>query len=343
VNFSQRLGFELVWSARMLAGDDSLFSDRISALERSVLATHEPAGRPLPVDEVDIADFDRRWFDAQHVCRRPLVIRGALRGTDLVERWDLPFFGDRYGDSQVLVHGEAGQGKHLYDKDIVGIALRDFIGDLMANEGSRYMVAAVGLFDQHRELLESLPVARLEDLFGIRISRPELFMGNGANWSPWHSALAENFFVQVEGHKHWSFVDPAWTAAMYPNYGWVSGPTAVQTTVERGRPGDFPMFALPQRYECVVEPGDMIYNPPHWWHEVRNVGPSIGMPLRVRPRRSTRSPFLFVSKLQMLHGLRSASWRKIIFDAMADEFLGRRLIDTRLSDSALQLTYASRG
>ena len=72
-------------------------------------------------------------------------------------------------------------------------------------------------------------------------------MGNAHNWSPWHSALAENFFVQVDGRKHWSFVDPAWTAAMYPNYGWVSGPTAVQTTVDRARVEDFPLFALPQR------------------------------------------------------------------------------------------------
>ena len=342
MTLSQRLGFESIWAARMLAGDDTLFAERFSALEQSVLRDHEPASQALAVDEVDVRDFDRARFERAHVCRRPLVIRRALEGTDVVDRWNLPFFAERFGSTRVQVHGHAQTGENLYDKDIVGTRLADFIDAVQAREGAPYMVASAGLFEEHPELTAAVPVKRLQGLFDIRITRPELFMGNEKNWSPWHNALAEKFFVQGEGQKQWSFIDPSWTAAMYPNYGWVTGPTAVQTTVDRDRIEDFPMFALPQRMTCVVGPGDLVYNPPHWWHEVRNLGASIGMPLRVRPRHSLRSPFLFISKLQVLHGMRHAAWRKVLWDAVADEAMGRNLLETRKGDAALEMTYSAR-
>ena len=35
-----------------------------------------------------------------------------------------------------------------------------------------------------------------------------------------------------------------------------------------------------QAWECVLEPGDILFNPPSWWHHVTNLSESIGVGFR---------------------------------------------------------------
>ena len=41
-----------------------------------------------------------------------------------------------------------------------------------------------------------------------------------------------------------------------------------------------PGMAVTQVWECTLESGDVLFNPPFWWHQVHNVTPSIGVGFR---------------------------------------------------------------
>ena len=34
------------------------------------------------------------------------------------------------------------------------------------------------------------------------------------------------------------------------------------------------------KWECILKPGDILYNPPSWWHHVTNMSDSIGVGFR---------------------------------------------------------------
>lgn len=94
--------------------------------------------------------------------------------------------------------------------------------------------------------------------------------------SDWHTAIGNNYFVQVAGRKLWHFVEPKYSAYMHPLKGgmfnmWTGNKH--MSTLQRH---------IPTR-SVILEEGDMLYNPDWTWHKVTNYGGlSIGIPLRER-------------------------------------------------------------
>jgi len=43
----------------------------------------------------------------------------------------------------------------------------------------------------------------------------------------------------------------------------------------------YPLYNYVPKYSAHLKPGDVLYNPPWWWHEVRNLNESISVPIRV--------------------------------------------------------------
>ncbi|MFT5679436.1 MAG: hypothetical protein ACI8RZ_000340 [Myxococcota bacterium] len=337
----ERLRLELIWCAQLLSRNPQALQSSAARAYAAVLQrnAHTAPPAPLPLDEIDVADFDRASFDAVHACRRPVVIRRAFADAPFVGNWSLEHFRRRFGQTDVLVHEKATQGERLNGRRAVETTFASFVDGLNAGTDARYMVASTALFAQDRSLIDDIPLQQLAERFGVQVTRAEMFIGNSNHWSPFHSAWNENFFVQVEGNKHWKFVSPDQSAFMYPDYGFASGPNAVQTAFDARHPERFPLYQLPQQYFTVLQPGDLLYNPPYWWHEVTNLNASIGMPLRVQPRESLRSPFYLISKMQILSGLRDATWRGIYRDILSDKLHRRALKETTMNDDPIRVSY----
>ena len=346
IPFSTRVQYEMIWAARMLYQNDHLFKKKEKRLERRIISKNdlsEAEARIVPLDEVHIRDFDPETFAKKYVCKRPLVIREAFKHSVPVQKWDLNFLKSQFPDVLVPVHERAEKGSSLYDKGIVECPLGEFIEDVQARKGSKYMVGSSTLLGHgDRQLVKDIPLQEITELFSIHILRPELFIGNENNWSPWHSAGPETFFIQVHGQKEWKFVDPKYTSLMYPAYGYINGPAAVQTQIELQNLDAYPLYNLPQIYTVTLEPGDLLYNAPHWWHEVTNIGETIGMPLRVAPRKMRHNPFLFINKVQMLNAMRSKTWRKILRDMAVNKFQKKSLSEIDMNDDPVKMSYKNK-
>jgi len=108
----------------------------------------------------------------------------------------------------------------------------------------------------------------------------QLIVGRGSNDSDdttgtgWHCAAGNNWFIQVVGRKRWYFMDPKYSAYMFPLRG---GKVNMMT-------GDRNMGELQKHLHirhADLEAGDLLYNPDWEWHTIKNYeGLSIGCPIR---------------------------------------------------------------
>ena len=113
-----------------------------------------------------------------------------------------------------------------------------------------------------------------------------------------HNAMASNIFYQIKGRKSWVFFPPSQTPYLKPALN--ANPFASQTHTIAQNPVDeiSPWVSKLERYEAVLEPGDILFNPSWWWHSVYNLGSKddlvIGCPVRYQQPQSSlaNSPFL---------------------------------------------------
>nr|VFK64414.1 MAG: Cupin-like domain-containing protein [Candidatus Kentron sp. UNK]VFK71069.1 MAG: Cupin-like domain-containing protein [Candidatus Kentron sp. UNK] len=216
--------------------------------------------RDMPLPEFDWrtrspAEFQKEFVDRPH----PVVLRGFAADSDAVRDWSFHAFMERFGEEQVLLTTEKLDGEQ---------------GSLKAVESSKaYLHNNEILFRRHPELENALPVDRLESFLPpMRASYLHLFLGREGTGTPFHSAANWNFFFNIEGQKRWWFVDPRHGFLIYPfaamGHGAIFSLCAFPDEYDREF---FPAFKYCPIFEVTLDPGDVLFNPPWWWHAVRNV------------------------------------------------------------------------
>ena len=134
------------------------------------------------------------------------------------------------------------------------------------------------LFVEHPDLMADLELERL-----LRFTTPggtwdellttNFFVGSKNVRSAIHTAYGGNFFINLVGRKRWRFISPKYSAYLHPvgarpfDYA-TSALGSLYAAEQEGR-DDAIFFRLPVE-EVVLEPGDMLYSAPWWWHEVDN-------------------------------------------------------------------------
>ena len=279
--------FKFITLARWIRSDHRLFTrweyqlrDAATARLKRQLDGARVA-QPTPLPEVD-ADIDPETFRQRFVARpHPVVIRGLAADLPAVRRWNRAFFEERYGETQVHAYNanyqtESGEIEYEERK----CSLKEAI-----NTAGLYLDTSHDVFLAHPELEDDLAAIRAwgKYLGNALFLMPQAFLGWQAEGAPFHCANGWNFFVMVDGEKEWTFVDPEYTLQL----GALTHPTVI--TIEgcvTGKGGTWrdshEIYAeYCPRYTTVVRPGDVIMNPPWWWHEIKNTSPfSIGVSSR---------------------------------------------------------------
>ncbi len=242
--------------------------------------------------------FREDWVQAY----APVVMKGFGSSWPAFRKWTPEFFQSRYGNEKVCVRlKSAGLGpESVYAREVT---VAQFVEDILSG-GESYASNLEDLFNANPELRDDLDipgllpyscadaarVARRSRRWRIpkrgEILSTQIFISNGRGRTGYHCAIGGNFFLQVYGRKRWLFVNPRHTAFMHPyvRKDFLYSASAIDPRLSREdltRQG-FPLYDFAPKYEVVLEPGDLLYSPQWWWHQVDNLGDSIGVAMRFR-------------------------------------------------------------
>lgn len=147
-----------------------------------------------------------------------------------------------------------------------------------------YISGASVIFDRHPELHEMIDNQEIRDIEpGVRTAT-QIFMGVPKMGSDIHCAIGVNMFRQITGQKKWWFIPPSQTAYLKPSINVNSFSAHTHTLVGKSDGEPSPWLDKIERYTAILNPGDVLINPPWFWHGILNLGTDneliIGAPSR---------------------------------------------------------------
>lgn len=241
--------------------------------------------RDSTFDQIDRrSDLSYDAFIREYVKRkRPVIITDAAEGWVALKEWTLESFKTRFGDV-VLPN--------------TSTLVRDMIDEMLGSTKSRpssyaYSMSIPRLFPEllhdlqpvpeywspnwldSPALLPGVPHHKLHQITGIEVN-----IGGAYSTFPfihYDDLWTQTFVTQVYGRKEWVLYPPDHTSYLYPRE---PGGNFSRLPVEGGVDlDDFPLFENAKPLRFCIEPGEMFYNTPGWWHTTRALTPSIAVVL----------------------------------------------------------------
>lgn len=283
----------------------------------------------IAADELTLA----RFLDLSQGHHRPVVIRGFGAASAAVREWTAERLAARVGPLPIVAaemdrspgtRVAISKGLTLHE-----MPLTEFV-ERMRDE-PLYLHNSSVLTDACPSLLEDMELDRIRQTLcdpdepWDPIFSASLFVGTGQVYSNLHTAPGGNFFLQVRGRKRWSFVHPHLSPYLMPLAARPFNHARSVYGTFHTAPADCPIHRLP-RYTVTLEPGDLLYNAPWWWHEVLNEGETIGCAMRYVAPPLDRSPTWHNHRLFAALSMWPQLWAASLLDYgrhRIDRLLGR--------------------
>lgn len=243
-----------------------------------------PPGELIPVERVSGIDLDT--FYKNYVNKGiPVVLEGAASEWNCVKDWSLQYFKDLHGDDEIIaVEQDTMDLKHKT------IRLGDIIDGIQKGMGKYYRFYP--LLDRHPEHLTDFDVKWLRKFKKVYSPTEsfQVFIGGDKSYTPLHNASLGNMFIQAVGKKHWRFYPNEMVAIIDPDpvrniyrHAPIRKDGQSFHAFEPDFEHPFHLYEKMNGFEVTLSPGDILYNPPYYWHTVRNIGDSIGVGYRWLP------------------------------------------------------------
>ena len=98
------------------------------------------------------------------------------------------------------------------------------------------------------------------------------WFGSAGTITPLHYDQANLMMVQIYGRKKWQIIPPIYTPFLYNNVGVFS-----EVDCEKPDYNKYPLFEEVKIIEVVLEPGEIIFVPTGWWHQVKSLEISVSL------------------------------------------------------------------
>lgn len=236
-----------------------------------------------PVDRIAISDLEPRAFAATYRNGegRPAVITGALEGLpECTLDWITASLPQAPLPARFYGRGHFDKPKSEWKKysEIIQVTPAEYarmLASRRAHEDHVYM-AQVAIGDSELGGLVRPRVERIGRLTGLEAAIDlNLWWGPAGHTEPLHFDSGDGTLVQLHGVKRAVLFPPSQTRNLYPFPLRRKGiaPWISQVYVDRPDFARFPRLeaALPHRVEVEVHPGEVLFIPANWWHEVSSI------------------------------------------------------------------------
>lgn len=208
---------------------------------------------------------------------RPVVLTGVANDWPALQRWSPADLRQRFGHLEVEIQAERSADPKYEENKLSHrrvARLADFVDQVLAGGPTNdyYMTA-------NNEALRRPEFAPLLDDVGRlpalcdrseMASKSSFWFGPAGTVTPLHHDTLMLFHTQIVGRKRWRFISPLQIAHLYNHSGVFSPIDLDAPDLQR-----WPEFAQAQVLEVIAEPGDTVFLPLGWWHQVRSLDVSL--------------------------------------------------------------------
>jgi ribosomal protein L16 Arg81 hydroxylase len=210
----------------------------------------------------------------------PVIMKGAAKNWTCLKSWRPEVLIKNFGSDVVdLINASPGDHENL-SYDLKQVTFGDVLEDI-TKEKPQYYSRFNQMLHFHPELVEDLDMEWMQKRrhwYGNGKTF-QVFIGGTGTYTHLHSAAEHNLFVQVMGKKQWIMYPPEFSVFLRPL---VTRNPYFHSAFHPDQPDyrKFPEMEFADRYEFELEEGDVFFNPPCWWHHVKNPQASIGVGFR---------------------------------------------------------------
>jgi hypothetical protein len=231
------------------------------------------------LNDLSIQEFEKNFLN-----KRQPIIAAKSCNWPAVEKWNKNYFKTLYPEKIVTLKVLADDLNNL-NEDFSPLKLRlpealDLIYN-NTNSNKKYYLMQQSIYQEFPDLLKDIELPRYANSAGHKIN---LWLGEaGLNTRP-HYDTYDNFLVQVMGRKLVRLFSPVASDNMYP-YSIQDDlfPNDSPVYISRIMNTDFinysqfPKLKNVECFESILEPGDLLFIPSGWWHEVKSLDLSISV------------------------------------------------------------------
>jgi hypothetical protein len=219
-------------------------------------------------------------FDKEMKKLKPIILKGGALNWECLTKWKPSFLKEQYGNTIIPLLNPDMKNQDNLKAQEESVKFSEIIDCLLTGDTSRYARFS-NLMHIHPELKDDVDKSwflNRKGKLGLG-AYYSLFLGAKGTKTNLHAACSHNLFCQVLGKKHWIIISPEYDPIIKPI---VSRTPYFMSNLDPEKPDleKYPAFSLMDRYECILEEGDILFNPGSWWHKVTNLTPSIGFGFR---------------------------------------------------------------
>jgi histone arginine demethylase JMJD6 len=244
---------------------------------------------------------------------KPVVITDALRDWKAVKEWTPEFFKKNFGGMTFKLD-EKPKGDYKGNGDnSVEYTMERFIDRVLSSteaDPAPYFRNQIlyAMFPTLKQDIEPLPEYFqpnwLPDHYMVKYvgevlnrgAALELYIGGKGGAFPvlhYDGAGAHAFLMQVYGRKQFIIYPPSQEKFLYPSP--EKENLSLINSVDKPDLAKFPLFAQAEPTIFILEPGEMLFIPSHWWHTTKMLTPSISISANVVNQSNWHELVTFVS------------------------------------------------
>lgn len=304
-----------------------IFKKSLNKLNNDIQRDMEQKNRAnfleVPLAQKDIIiNKDKRF---KTLINKPLLFKGAAKDWPATQKWSLDFFEKEFGDFEIFVLDTVGAIDRKNPQKFEKLPLKSFIEQM--REGSLKYLKFSNIVQKQLKLQEDLDNSWLNKFdtltsFGRRFY---MFIGGKGTITPLHNEFPSVVYIQVNGRKKWILYAPEERIFLNPrterrHYFYTEADPFEADP-------QFPLMPYAQRYEVVLEPGDVLWFPPFYWHYVENLSDSIGVAYKFND-----IPFGFKASKMLTSLFLMATRPNLIYNFISLRF-GKTNVDTKSAHS----------
>ena len=224
----------------------------------------------------------------------PLILTGALKDWKAISKWNITYLVSVLGTTKVNVevsptnyfptlcyegsdNGGKRHGLSIKRRRSRQVPFNGFAETILRpNNGPvKFYLKEKAFIEKFPDLAADIPLQ--SSLSATKHFPTLLWISSADITTPLHYDVVHSLFAQVSGRKRFTLFAPQDGSSLYPfpvfsRNSYLSRVDILQPDVE-----EFPKFRQAKPFEFVLEPGEVLYLPAFWWHQVQSLDVAISI------------------------------------------------------------------